>query len=214
MPTQAPKEMHGGRASAAPAEPSEITRLEQMRDRLASLSDEARQIRAQMPREFEPDVERIQQQMQLLGERLSELSGGFVYQMALPKPGSREASSQAQAMPRTASDEGMRVRRASDDEVIALGAPAKSDNPWSDEAARALTRFYESGEAFLGSVRDAAHAAVNAAEDMVDHHRDHATVSSIEPTWLDQRLAEIATRIRSEERRVGKECRSRWSPYH
>ena len=24
----------------------------------------------------------------------------------------------------------------------------------------------------------------------------------------------IATRKRSEERRVGKECRSRWSPYH
>ena len=25
---------------------------------------------------------------------------------------------------------------------------------------------------------------------------------------------EIATQVRSEERRVGKECRSRWSPYH
>ena len=25
---------------------------------------------------------------------------------------------------------------------------------------------------------------------------------------------EIAKRLRSEERRVGKECRSRWSPYH
>ena len=24
----------------------------------------------------------------------------------------------------------------------------------------------------------------------------------------------IITRVRSEERRVGKECRSRWSPYH
>ena len=63
-----------------------MTRLEQMRERLASLSDEARSIRAQMPREFEPDVERIQQQMQRLGERLSELSGSFVYQTALPKP--------------------------------------------------------------------------------------------------------------------------------
>ena len=38
-----------------------------------------------MPREFEPDVERIQQQMQRLGERLSELSGG-IYKTALPKP--------------------------------------------------------------------------------------------------------------------------------
>ena len=28
------------------------------------------------------------------------------------------------------------------------------------------------------------------------------------------RLVEGATDVRSEERRVGKECRSRWSPYH
>jgi len=173
MPTQAPKEMHGGRTSAAPAEPSEMTRLEQMRDRLASLTDEARQIRAQMPHEFEGDVERIQQQMQRLGERLSELSSGFVYQMALPKPARREAWSRGQEMPRTGSDEGMHVSRASEDEVIPLGGPARSDNPWSEETARALTRFYESGEVFLGSVREAAHAAVHAAEDLVDQRRDH-----------------------------------------
>src|SRR3712207_7518034 len=31
----------------------------------------------------------------------------------------------------------------------------------------------------------------------------------------DQALAvELLDRVRSEERRVGKECRSRWSPYH
>ena len=36
-------------------------------------------------------------------------------------------------------------------------------------------------------------------------HGEHATetVAGHEPTWR-----------RSEERRVGKECRSRWSPYH
>ena len=27
-------------------------------------------------------------------------------------------------------------------------------------------------------------------------------------------LSELVHEIRSEERRVGKECRSRWSPYH
>ena len=33
--------------------------------------------------------------------------------------------------------------------------------------------------------------------------------------WAASRLAEIEPRLtRSEERRVGKECRSRWSPYH
>ena len=33
-------------------------------------------------------------------------------------------------------------------------------------------------------------------------------------TALDARLGALAVRSRSEERRVGKECRSRWSPYH
>ena len=30
----------------------------------------------------------------------------------------------------------------------------------------------------------------------------------------EQKLAEFQKEFRSEERRVGKECRSRWSPYH
>ena len=29
-----------------------------------------------------------------------------------------------------------------------------------------------------------------------------------------EKEAPLAARMRSEERRVGKECRSRWSPYH
>jgi len=37
-------------------------------------------------------------------------------------------------------------------------------------------------------------------------------------TWrrgsLDSGATSIQVRVRSEERRVGKECRSRWSPYH
>ena len=31
--------------------------------------------------------------------------------------------------------------------------------------------------------------------------------------WM-QKMQEILAESRSEERRVGKECRSRWSPYH
>ena len=30
----------------------------------------------------------------------------------------------------------------------------------------------------------------------------------------EKRFVDTAGRVRSEERRVGKECRSRWSPYH
>ena len=32
--------------------------------------------------------------------------------------------------------------------------------------------------------------------------------------WSGQAQAWIIGQVRSEERRVGKECRSRWSPYH
>src|SRR3712207_3616707 len=38
---------------------------------------------------------------------------------------------------------------------------------------------------------------------------NHPDVLWVEPTYLHN-----GTRLRSEERRVGKECRSRWSPYH
>ena len=31
---------------------------------------------------------------------------------------------------------------------------------------------------------------------------------------LDEKIAPTTLSLRSEERRVGKECRSRWSPYH
>ena len=32
--------------------------------------------------------------------------------------------------------------------------------------------------------------------------------------WMDMSLSKLQELVRSEERRVGKECRSRWSPYH
>src|SRR2546426_1540983 len=32
--------------------------------------------------------------------------------------------------------------------------------------------------------------------------------------WIRETSQQLMNRIRSEERRVGKECRSRWSPYH
>ena len=36
----------------------------------------------------------------------------------------------------------------------------------------------------------------------------------ITPRMSEERIKELKTAERSEERRVGKECRSRWSPYH
>src|SRR3712207_7205405 len=37
---------------------------------------------------------------------------------------------------------------------------------------------------------------------------------TVDEPWSEGRLCAVARDPRSEERRVGKECRSRWSPYH
>ena len=38
--------------------------------------------------------------------------------------------------------------------------------------------------------------------------------ATLDPDWVESRFREFLKSDRSEERRVGKECRSRWSPYH
>jgi localization factor PodJL len=150
-----------------------------MRDRLASLSDEARSIRSQVPREFEPDVERIQQQMHRLGERLSELSTGVLYHGGE----AYEAPSQDRAEP---------ACEAVSDEVILLGGPARSDDPWDADSANALTRFYEAGDAGLGCQAEERPSASSGAGGCAETVR---AVVTVEPAWLDRRFAEIAERI-------------------
>ena len=46
------------------------------------------------------------------------------------------------------------------------------------------------------------------------HTKNDAAVSGFDPGVTLQDVMERAIERRSEERRVGKECRSRWSPYH
>ena len=41
---------------------------------------------------------------------------------------------------------------------------------------------------------------------------DEEAIADLEKDYLE--LSGFEVEIRSEERRVGKECRSRWSPYH
>ena len=62
--------------------------------------------------------------------------------------------------------------------------------------------------AFLGG------AASQIVEDIDEQEKE---VKLRTRTILDRQVAEAAEnrkKFRSEERRVGKECRSRWSPYH
>ncbi len=49
---------------------------------------------------------------------------------------------------------------------------------------------------------------------MNEEERQHAQIEDL-PSTLHNAIKELRKdQVRSEERRVGKECRSRWSPYH
>ena len=190
MPTQAPKENFGARANApANSDQDEIARLTQMRDRLVSLSNEAHSMRAHIPSEFEGDVERIQLQMQRLGERIAELSAGS----DAPKA-TREQT------------------RVPTDEVILLGGPCRIDDPWDEASAAALTQIYESGEPFHGGGSTAGSNAMQRSPSgpqrgMVlrnlsrvgaqqsHEERQQAPEGGAGPTWVNERFAEIAQRI-------------------
>src|SRR2546430_14308783 len=69
--------------------------------------------------------------------------------------------------------------------------------------------------------------ARKAAREQLDHGADWIKVYMTHRSWVDEQgalvsqptltveeLKAIVDEARSEERRVGKECRSRWSPYH
>ena len=53
----------------------------------------------------------------------------------------------------------------------------------------------------------------DAVNKMGDNTRTN-TLDKISNVYPDLNIAWLKTGVRSEERRVGKECRSRWSPYH
>ena len=48
----------------------------------------------------------------------------------------------------------------------------------------------------------------------MDEMEFHLSLNAIRVAWFFMVMALFVWGTRSEERRVGKECRSRWSPYH
>src|SRR3712207_4440435 len=62
----------------------------------------------------------------------------------------------------------------------------------------------------VGAVRGPVVVLVDAVEEEDDRHAALGVVEVV--AAVEEALGVI--RLRSEERRVGKECRSRWSPYH
>ena len=65
-------------------------------------------------------------------------------------------------------------------------------------------------------IHDLISASVESSEKTLftDRVREEAAAEVKTADRLSNREAGQASRSRSEERRVGKECRSRWSPYH
>jgi localization factor PodJL len=225
MSNQAYNEFYGSRTDGAPMNAGDMqaaSMLDQMRDRLASLSDEARSIRSQMPNELEPDVERIQQQMQRLGERLSDLSRGAL----VPYAASRASKEQRVKEVRYVTEDDIRVGRTTPDQIIALGAPGagfgamrrpehRDMNDWDEPATAALMQLYESGEAYSYSRNEArapqaARTAARAVASRIVERPLYAASSggammggqqaatrgcTMDEAALDRRFAEIAARI-------------------
>ncbi len=228
MSNQAYNELYGARADAGTAasnEPSQAHMLDQMRGRLASLNEEARTIRSQVPHEFEPDLERIQAQMQRLGERLSDLGRGAI----VPYNAVQQRASETRVKTiRYVTEEDVRVARVSGDEIILLGTPGNAKradealNPWDDAAAKALVELYESE--VYGSHRREPRADAAARQRMPataarpqqpaptatpqqalyvcaptgvmsDTTQSAPRGCSMDTNYLDQRFAEIAVRI-------------------
>ena len=57
------------------------------------------------------------------------------------------------------------------------------------------------------------HGRLDVDQEVLLAERVGAAVALLD-ALLDERLQQVGLLDRSEERRVGKECRSRWSPYH
>ena len=67
----------------------------------------------------------------------------------------------------------------------------------------------------FANVRRAVHGIAHYVSSQSPRKEKHRIIIGRDPRFLGETFVELAGEIlRSEERRVGKECRSRWSPYH
>ena len=74
------------------------------------------------------------------------------------------------------------------------------------------TRVLADMQASYPGAEYAAQAALLAAKTLVEKEKTAEAKAAL--AWVAEKAANSGLAERSEERRVGKECRSRWSPYH
>src|SRR5258708_1285519 len=70
--------------------------------------------------------------------------------------------------------------------------------------------------AIVSEIASRIHIETTHRSSIVDENRSTLSTSSLSLSSIDEDVTCLAQnrQARSEERRVGKECRSRWSPYH
>ena len=210
MPMTPPNERRGAHADAATSQDEQATYLLRMHERLAELSTEAGSIRAQLPHDYEQDVESIQQQMEFLGDRLAELNAGS----AAIDEAAEETLDGGWAAYRDMTNENAGVMADQENrvsrtetkfeqyDVTASSNPLEPADLWDEASVTELVRLYDSGEAHLG----AGPLANAAAEPQQSATPEASTPSwstankqgggaSIDPAWLEQRFADIAQRI-------------------
>ena len=92
--------------------------------------------------------------------------------------------------------------------IAEVGRDGEGDLTEPDEIARLRRRAQEMAESIARTYNDELAAQILGYEqEWVEEHEDKEGIGFL-------LLLVAGTLWRSEERRVGKECRSRWSPYH
>ena len=209
MPILPPNERRGAHADAATPRYDETIRLRRIQERLAELSTEACSVRAQLPRDYEPGVESVQQQMEFLGDRLAELNAGSAPLSAPAETTEAGWAEYCDKPDEKAGEVAGTVNRVSPAqtafeqyEVTTSSGPVEPADLWDEASVAELFRLYESGEANLtgGARADDVTARQQAAAAKVSAsswpaQKMQGSAASIEPTSLEQRFAEISQRI-------------------
>ena len=192
-----PNERRSAHADATASQGDQTFRLHEMQQRLAELSTEVGSIRAQLPRDYEPDVECIQQQMEFLRDRLAELNAGSAPPSAQTTTSEAGLAQYCDEPHENTGKMAGRQNKVSQAEtkfeqhdVSASSGTVEPAHPWDEASVAALVRLYESGEA---SIRGETPNGVWASSRPAPKKQGRAT--SIEPAQLEQRFAEIAQRI-------------------
>src|SRR3712207_9139862 len=99
--------------------------------------------------------------------------------------------------------------------VLVLAKPTGGlDPPQIAEMRQVLRRYATGGRAVLVSSHLLAEVEQTCTDVVVMHKGEIVASGPVDDIVGDSPTVQLDVSDRSEERRVGKECRSRWSPYH